>query len=80
NEPVDTEVPQAVLPNTVFEATLPISYDMQLKQVLVNGKKGGFNVGAVLIFPEAFKLALPDPCLDTTLIKTFLLRLVFTST
>jgi hypothetical protein len=53
---------------------------MQLKQVLVNGKKGGFNVGAVLIFPEAFKLALPDPCLDTTLIKTFLLRLVFTST
>ncbi|KAH7277779.1 hypothetical protein KP509_05G050300, partial [Ceratopteris richardii] len=28
--------------------------------VLANGKKGGLNVGAVLILPEGFKLAPPD--------------------
>uniref|UniRef100_A0A0E0LJL6 Cytochrome f n=1 Tax=Oryza punctata TaxID=4537 RepID=A0A0E0LJL6_ORYPU len=60
NKPVDIEVPQAVLPNTVFEAVLRIPYDMQLKQVLANGKKGGLNVGAVLILPEGFELAPPD--------------------
>ncbi|KAJ1257468.1 hypothetical protein BS78_K018100 [Paspalum vaginatum] len=60
NKPVDIEVPQAVLPDTVFEAVLRIPYDMQLKQVLANGKKGGLNVGAVLILPEGFELAPPD--------------------
>nr|YP_010489887.1 cytochrome f [Koenigia forrestii]YP_010490143.1 cytochrome f [Koenigia nepalensis]UWM11527.1 cytochrome f [Koenigia forrestii]UWM11955.1 cytochrome f [Koenigia nepalensis]UZC53747.1 cytochrome f [Koenigia forrestii]UZP14527.1 cytochrome f [Koenigia forrestii]WAL02813.1 cytochrome f [Koenigia forrestii] len=57
NKPVDIEVPQAVLPDTVFEAVVRIPYDMQLKQVLANGKKGGLNVGAVLILPEGFELA-----------------------
>lgn len=56
-KPVEIEVPQAVLPNTVFEATVKIPYDTQLKQVLANGKKGGLNVGAVLILPEGFQLA-----------------------
>jgi apocytochrome f len=37
NKPVDIEVPQAVLLDTVFEAVLRIPYDMQLKQVLANG-------------------------------------------
>ncbi|GKE45310.1 cytochrome f, partial [Tanacetum coccineum] len=60
NKPVDIEVPQAVLPDTVFEAVVRIPYDMQLKQVLANGKKGGLNVGAVLILPEGFELAPPD--------------------
>nr|YP_010549006.1 cytochrome f [Sporobolus virginicus]UYL25244.1 cytochrome f [Sporobolus virginicus] len=60
NKPVDIEVPQTVLPDTVFEAVLRIPYDMQLKQVLANGKKGGLNVGAVLILPEGFELAPPD--------------------
>jgi len=54
---VELEVPQAVLPDTVFEATVKIPYDTQLKQVLGNGKKGAINVGAVLILPEGFKLA-----------------------
>nr|QWW89583.1 cytochrome f [Gentiana leucomelaena] len=57
NKPVDIEVPQAVLPDTVFEAVVRIPYDIQLKQVLANGKKGGLNVGAVLILPEGFELA-----------------------
>nr|UXN84104.1 cytochrome f [Kadsura japonica]UXN84127.1 cytochrome f [Kadsura japonica]UXN84159.1 cytochrome f [Kadsura japonica] len=60
NKPVDIEVPQAVLPDTVFEAVVRIPYDMQLKQVLANGKRGGLNVGAVLILPEGFELAPPD--------------------
>uniref|UniRef100_A0A453MN66 Cytochrome f large domain-containing protein n=1 Tax=Aegilops tauschii subsp. strangulata TaxID=200361 RepID=A0A453MN66_AEGTS len=51
---------RGVLPDTVFEAVLRISYDMQLKQVLANGKKGGLNVGDVLILPEGFDLAPPD--------------------
>ncbi|KAF4400811.1 hypothetical protein G4B88_004354, partial [Cannabis sativa] len=60
NKPVDIEVPQAVLPDTVFEAVVRIPYDLQLKQVLANGKKGGLNVGDVLILPEGFELAPPD--------------------
>jgi apocytochrome f len=57
---VDIEVPQVVLPDTVFEAVLQNPYDMQLKQVLDNGKKGGLNVGDVLILLEGFELAPPD--------------------
>nr|QUG10384.1 cytochrome f [Hymenophyllum coreanum]QUG10471.1 cytochrome f [Hymenophyllum polyanthos] len=57
---VDIEVPQSVLPNSVFEAVVKIPYDMQIKQVLANGKRGGLNVGAVLILPQGFELAPPD--------------------
>ncbi|KAK9660944.1 hypothetical protein RND81_O173400 [Saponaria officinalis] len=53
-------VPQTILPDTVFEAVVQIPYDRQLKQVLANGKKGGLNVGAVLILPEGFELAPPN--------------------
>ncbi|KAL8523772.1 hypothetical protein ACS0TY_013659 [Phlomoides rotata] len=60
NKPVDIEVPQAVLLDTVFEAVVRIPYDKHVKQVLANGKKGGLNVGAVLILPEGFELAPPD--------------------
>nr|WKT08330.1 apocytochrome f of cytochrome b6/f complex [Mesostigma viride] len=59
-KPVDIEVPQAVLPDTVFEAVVKIPYDTQVKQVLGNSKKGPLNVGAVLILPEGFKLAPQD--------------------
>jgi apocytochrome f len=59
-KPVDIEVPQAVLPNTVFEAVVKIPYDTQVKQVLANGKKGNLNVGAVVILPEGFELAPED--------------------
>lgn len=59
-KPVEIEVPQAVLPDTVFEAVVKIPYDQQIKQVLANGKKGDLNVGAVLILPEGFELAPPD--------------------
>eukprot|EP00955_Chlamydomonas_euryale_P049990 354431-Chlamydomonas_euryale.AAC.3 len=56
----ELEVPQAVLPNTVFEAVVEIPYDKQVKQVLANGKKGDLNVGMVLILPDGFELAPAD--------------------
>jgi apocytochrome f len=59
-KPVEIEVPQAVLPNTVFEAVIDLPYDKQAQQVLANGKKGDLNVGMVLILPEGFELAPPD--------------------
>jgi apocytochrome f len=59
-KPVEIEVPNAVLPDTVFEAVVKIPYDTQIKQVLSNGKKGDLNVGAVLILPEGFTLAPTD--------------------
>lgn len=59
-KPVDIEVPQAVLPDSVFEAVVKIPYDQEVKQVLGNGKKGGLNVGAVLILPDGFTMAPAD--------------------
>ena len=56
-KPVELQVPQAVLPDTVFEAIIKIPYDQQIQQVLGNGQKGPLNVGAVLILPEGFQLA-----------------------
>jgi apocytochrome f len=63
-KPVDIEVPQAVLPNSVFEAVVEIPYDKQVKQVLGNGKKGPLNVGAVLILPDGFQIAPPEKISD----------------
>jgi apocytochrome f len=53
----ELEVPQAVLPDSVFEATIKIPYDQSIQQVQSNGKKGSLNVGMVLILPEGFSLA-----------------------
>ncbi|KAK5825561.1 hypothetical protein PVK06_020412 [Gossypium arboreum] len=68
NKPVDIEVPQAVLPDTVFEVVVRISYDMQLRQVLAtdpaNNKDAHFlkypiyvgeNRGRGQIYPEGNK-------------------------
>lgn len=59
-KPAELEVPQAVLPDTVFEAVIEIPYDKQVKQVAANGKQGDLNVGMVLILPEGFELAPAD--------------------
>jgi apocytochrome f len=56
-KPTEIEVPQSVLPDSVFEASVKIPYDKSLQQVLGNGEKGPMNVGAVLVLPEGFKLA-----------------------
>nr|YP_010930343.1 cytochrome f [Ochrosphaera neapolitana]WKK50071.1 cytochrome f [Ochrosphaera neapolitana] len=59
-KPVEIEVPQAVLPDTVFEAVVSIPYDTSVKQVTASGAPGPLNVGAVLVLPEGFKLAPKD--------------------
>lgn len=59
-KPVEVEVPQAVLPDTVFKTIVHIPYDKRVKQVLRNGKPGDLNVGAVLILPDNFQLAPSD--------------------
>ena len=59
-KPVEIEVPQGVLPDTVFGAEVQISYDLSVKQVTGDGTRGPLNVGAVLILPEGFTLAPKD--------------------
>ena len=56
-KPAEIDVPQGVLPDTVFEAVVDIPYDLSSKQVTGDGTKGPLNVGAVVILPEGFKLA-----------------------
>ena len=59
-KPAEVEIPQSVLPDTVFEAVVKIPYDLDSQQVLGDGSKGGLNVGAVLMLPEGFKIAPED--------------------
>jgi apocytochrome f len=66
----EVEVPQAVLPDTVFETVVSIPYDRANKQISASGTKSGLNVGAVVILPEGFKLAPKDRLSDELKAKT----------
>ncbi|MBD1868564.1 apocytochrome f [Oculatella sp. FACHB-28] len=59
-KPTEVEVPQSVLPDSVFKAVVKIPYDTSVQQVQGNGEKGPLNVGAVLMLPEGFKIAPPE--------------------
>lgn len=59
-KPTQLEIPQSVLPDTVFKAVVKVPYDKSVQQVLGDGSKGGLNVGAVLMLPEGFKIAPED--------------------
>ena len=69
-KPTEVEVPQAVLPDSVFEAVVSVPYDKSVKQVNANGTRGPLNVGAVLVMPEGFKLAPKDRLSDEIKKKT----------
>jgi len=69
-KPTEVEVPQAVLPDTVFETVVSIPYDLNSKQITASGVRGPLNVGAVLILPEGFKLAPKDRISEETKKKT----------
>jgi apocytochrome f len=56
-KPTEIEAPQAVLPDSVFEAVVKIPYADGTKQIGGDGKKVGLNVGAIVILPDGFKLA-----------------------
>lgn len=59
-KPAEVEIPQSVLPDTVFEAVVKIPYNTNIQQVVSDGTKGGLQVGAVLMLPEGFKIAPPE--------------------
>jgi apocytochrome f len=65
-KPVEIEVPQGILPDTVFGIEVKIPYDLSVKQITGDGSRGSLNVGAVLILPEGFILA-PKERLSTYL-------------
>jgi len=68
---VEIEIPQAVLPDTVFEAVVSVPYDTSVKQISAGGtKNASLNVGAVLILPEGFKLAPKERLSDEIKAKT----------
>ncbi|MCT0217499.1 apocytochrome f [Synechococcus sp. CS-1329] len=58
------EVPQAVMPDTVFKAVVKIPYDTATQQVGADGSRSGLNVGAVVMLPDGFKLAPPERLSD----------------
>ncbi len=59
-KPTEVEIPQSVLPDTVFKAVVKIPYDATVQQVGADGSKVGLNVGAVLMLPQGFKIAPED--------------------
>ncbi len=58
------EVPQAVMPDTVFKAVVEIPYDTTAQQVSGDGSLTGLNVGAVVMLPDGFTLAPADRLSD----------------
>lgn len=57
---IELELPQSVLPDSVFEAVVKLPYDHTAQQVSADGSKASLNVGAVLVLPEGFKIAPED--------------------
>ena len=51
------EVPQSVLPDSVFKATVKIPYDNGIKEIGADGSQVPLQVGAVLMLPDGFSLA-----------------------
>jgi apocytochrome f len=70
SKPVEIEVPQAVLPDTVFEAVVSIPYDTSVKQISAGGTKTTLNIGSVLVLPEGFLLAPKDRLSEEIKAKT----------
>lgn len=69
-KPTQVELPQSVLPDTVFEAVVKVPYDTAVQQVDGAGGRSGLNVGAVLMLPEGFKIAPEDRLTDELKEKT----------
>jgi len=63
-KPTRVEVPQSVMPDTVFKAVVEIPYDTSIQQVAGDGSRTGLNVGAVLMLPDGFTLAPQDRMSD----------------
>ena len=58
------EVPQSVLPDTVFTASVKIPYENGLQEIGADGSDVGLQVGAVVMLPDGFTLAPQDRWTD----------------
>ncbi len=58
------EVPQSVLPDTVFTASVKIPYEEGLQEIGADGSDVGLQVGAVVMLPDGFTLAPQDRWTD----------------
>ena len=64
------EVPQSVLPDTVFTASVKIPYEEGLQEIGADGSDVGLQVGAVVMLPDGFTLAPQDRWTDEMKEKT----------
>ena len=58
------EVPQSVMPDTVFKAVVKVPYDTDVQQVGADGNRTALNVGAVVMLPDGYTLAPQDRLSD----------------
>ena len=58
------EVPQSVLPDSVFKASVKIPYEDGLQEIGADGSNVGMQVGAVIQLPDGFTLAPQDRWTD----------------
>jgi apocytochrome f len=58
------EVPQSVMPDSVFKAVVKIPYETDVQQVGADGSRTGLNVGAVVMLPDGYTLAPQDRLSD----------------
>ena len=64
NKLTQAEVPQSVLPDTVFTASVKIPYEEGLQEIGADGSDVGLQVGAVVMLPDGFTLAPQDRWTD----------------
>ena len=58
------EVPQSVLPDSVFTASVKVPYEEGLKEIGADGSEVQLQVGAVVMLPDGFTLAPQDRWTD----------------
>jgi len=58
------EVPQAVLPDSVFKAVVKVPYDNGVQEIGADGSQVPLQVGAVVMLPDGFTLAPQDRWTD----------------
>ena len=58
------EVPQSVLPDSVFNASVKVPYEKGLQEIGADGSDVGLQVGAVVMLPDGFTLAPQDRWTD----------------
>ena len=64
NKLTQAEVPQSVLPDSVFKASVKIPYEAGLQEIGADGSNVGMQVGAVIQLPDGFTLAPQDRWTD----------------